>query len=72
MAEVQGTLFDERFLERYAGAIISDPEIAIVELVANAWPNFCDCRLFAEGPIEDGNIFDVHAPGGRAIPRWGP
>ncbi len=37
MAESQGALFDERFLERHAGAIISDPEVAIVELVANAW-----------------------------------
>lgn len=37
MAEAQGALFDERFLERHAGAIISDPEVAIVELVANAW-----------------------------------
>ncbi|RDE07632.1 ATP-binding protein [Pelagibacterium lacus] len=30
-------LFDERFLETHAGAIITDPEVAIVELVANAW-----------------------------------
>lgn len=37
MAESQGALFDERFLERHAGEIIRDPEIAIVELVANAW-----------------------------------
>lgn len=37
MAESQGALFDERFLERHAGDIIRDPEIAIVELVANAW-----------------------------------
>jgi hypothetical protein len=33
----QGVLFDDRFLDRYAGPIISDPAIAIVELVANAW-----------------------------------
>ena len=33
----QGTLFDERFLGRYAGAIMSDPTTALVELVANAW-----------------------------------
>jgi len=33
----QGVLFDDRFLDRYAGAIISDPAVAIVELVANAW-----------------------------------
>ncbi|RVD45737.1 ATP-binding protein, partial [Mesorhizobium sp. M7A.F.Ca.ET.027.03.2.1] len=30
-------LFDDRFLDKYAGPIISDPAVAIVELVANAW-----------------------------------
>lgn len=30
-------LYDERFLESYAGAIITDPATAIVELVANCW-----------------------------------
>lgn len=33
----QGTLFDERFLGKYAGAIMSDPTTALVELVANSW-----------------------------------
>ena len=33
----QGILFADRFLDRYAGSIISDPAVAIVELVANAW-----------------------------------
>jgi hypothetical protein len=33
----QGTLFEERFLGRYAGAIMSDPTVALVELVANGW-----------------------------------
>lgn len=37
MAKKQQTLFDERFLGRYAGAIMSDPTTALVELVANAW-----------------------------------
>lgn len=37
MAEEQGLLFDDRFMERHAGSIIADPAIAIVELVANAW-----------------------------------
>ena len=36
-SEMQGTLFEERFLGRYAGAIMSDPTTALVELVANAW-----------------------------------
>jgi len=34
---VQEILFDERFLSRHAGAIMSEPDIALVELVANAW-----------------------------------
>jgi hypothetical protein len=33
----QGTLFEERFFGRYAGAIMADPTVALVELVANAW-----------------------------------
>jgi hypothetical protein len=33
----QTVLFDPRFLDRHAGAIISDPLVALVELVANAW-----------------------------------
>ena len=37
MAGQQGTLFDERFLGRYAGAIMSEPTTALVELVANCW-----------------------------------
>lgn len=35
--DAQGTLFEERFLGRYAGAIMADPTVALVELVANAW-----------------------------------
>jgi len=33
----QSLLYDERFLESYAGPIVSDPSTAIVELVANCW-----------------------------------
>jgi hypothetical protein len=40
MAKQSGVLFDERFLDRHAGAIISDSSIAIVELVANAWDGY--------------------------------
>lgn len=37
-AEIEnGPLFGKRFLDKYAGHIIDDPETAIVELVANAW-----------------------------------
>lgn len=37
LVDHQGTLFDERFLGRHAGQIMSDPTTALVELVANAW-----------------------------------
>jgi hypothetical protein len=40
MEDVSGVLFEGRFLERYAGAIIADPAVAIVELVANAWDSW--------------------------------
>jgi hypothetical protein len=34
----QGTFqFDQRFMPRYAGALIHDPAVALVELVANSW-----------------------------------
>ena len=34
----QGVLFAERFLDKFVGtAILSDPKVAIMELVANAW-----------------------------------
>lgn len=35
--EQRTLLYDQRFLESYAGSIISDPATAIVELVANCW-----------------------------------
>ncbi len=34
---MQGTLFELRFLDDYAGQIIRDPAVALLELVANAW-----------------------------------
>ncbi|MFY2764361.1 ATP-binding protein [Arenimonas sp. MALMAid1274] len=37
MAKPQDLFFEARFLDSYAGSIISDPATAIVELVANGW-----------------------------------
>jgi hypothetical protein len=48
----QGTLFEERFLGRYAGAIMADPTVALVELVANAWDAYA-------------TIVDIHWPSGN-------
>ena len=33
----QQVLFEDRFLENFVGSIVTDPAIAIVELVANCW-----------------------------------
>ena len=35
--EQRTLLYDQRFLESYAGSIMTDPATAIVELVANCW-----------------------------------
>lgn len=38
MADKQYALFEDRFLESFAGtSILSEPKIAIIELIANAW-----------------------------------
>jgi HSP90 family molecular chaperone len=37
MVEQQSLLYDERFLESYAGNIMADPATAMVELIANCW-----------------------------------
>jgi len=44
--EQQTLLYDERFLESYAGSILTDPATAIVELVANCWDAYAtDVRI---------------------------
>lgn len=48
----QGTLFEERFLGRYAGAIMADPTVALVELVANAWDAYA-MRVDIQWPSHD-------------------
>lgn len=37
LANLQGTLFEDRFMGKHAGSIMSDPTTALVELVSNAW-----------------------------------
>ncbi len=51
-ASAQGTLFEERFLGRYAGAIMSDPTVALVELVANAWDAYAT-EVEIQWPCQD-------------------
>ena len=43
-------LFDQRFLGRYAGPLMSDPGTALVELVANSWDAFATQLIFV-GPM---------------------
>jgi len=33
----QGTLFEEDYIVRSQGMLVSQPEVALIELVANAW-----------------------------------
>ena len=62
--ELQGTLFDERFLGRHAGAIMEDPRTALAELVANAWDAYAtradiiwpDQKASAKFEISDNGI----------------
>lgn len=59
MSNKQTALFDDRFLESFAGkGIISDPKIAIIELIANAW-DAASTRVEIRWPIEDGDIFSI-------------
>jgi hypothetical protein len=51
-AGAQGTLFEERFLGRYAGAIMADPMVALVELVANSWDAYAS-QVVIQWPNDD-------------------
>jgi hypothetical protein len=59
----QGTLFDERFLGRYAGAIMSDPTTALVELVANAWDAYATKVKIQWPDRETGTAFGIEDNG---------
>jgi hypothetical protein len=59
MSNKQTALFDDRFLESFAGkGIISDPKIAIIELIANAW-DAASTRVEITWPSEDGDHFSI-------------
>jgi len=55
----QSVLFDERFLDRHAGAIISDTSVAIVELVANAWDAYATDVQITWPNLKDGIQFTI-------------
>ena len=62
--EGQGLLFDRRFLDKHAGEIISNPSVAVVELVANAWDAYAqrvditwpDAELQRQFEIKDNGV----------------
>ncbi|TQI71100.1 histidine kinase/DNA gyrase B/HSP90-like ATPase [Gramella sp. Hel_I_59] len=63
MSQKQIALFDDRFLESFAGkGIISDSKIAIIELIANAWDAGAT-KVDITWPIEDGDNFSIQDNG---------
>ena len=55
----QLALFDERFLETFAGkAIFTNPIVAIIELIANSWDAGAT-KVEISWPIENGNKFQI-------------
>src|SRR5687768_3755252 len=59
MSQKQYALFDDRFLESFAGtAIMGDPKISIIELIANAWDAGAT-EVTIEWPENDGDKFAI-------------
>jgi hypothetical protein len=59
MSTKQTALFDDRFLESFVGkGIISDPKIAIIELIANSW-DAASTEVEIVWPEEDGDTFSI-------------
>jgi hypothetical protein len=59
MDETGDLFFEKRFLEAYAGTIMSDPTVAIVELVANAWDAYATDVKVEWPDAENGRQFSV-------------
>ncbi|SDL72300.1 Histidine kinase-, DNA gyrase B-, and HSP90-like ATPase [Pedobacter sp. ok626] len=55
----QTALFADRFLESFAGkGIISDPKIALIELIANAW-DASATKVEIQWPLDHGDLFSI-------------
>lgn len=72
--EGEGFTFGERFLSDHAGQIVSDPQIAIVELVANAYDAGAS-TVDIQWPDKDGDYFEISDDGTGMTPdefgkRW--
>lgn len=60
--------FDQRFLDRHAGPIISDLAVAVVELVANAWDAYATA-VDISWPTADGERKFAIKDNGRGMTR---
>lgn len=59
MSQKQYALFDDRFLESFAGtSIMGDPKISIIELIANSWDSGAT-EVIIQWPENDGDVFSV-------------
>lgn len=59
----QTALFDERFLESFTGTgIVSEPKIAIIELIANSWDAGAS-KVEIKWPNESDNSFFIRDNG---------
>lgn len=72
----QHLLFDQRFLDRYAGSIISDPSVALIELIANAWDAFATEVEVQWPDVASGRYFTIRDNGAGMTAaefehRWG-
>lgn len=59
LLEDQPYLYDERFLNKYAGNIVTDPATAIVELVANCWDAYATDVLITLPDAKLGRHFKI-------------
>ncbi|MGO7018549.1 ATP-binding protein [Rhizobium leguminosarum] len=61
--EQQNLLYDQRFLETYAGAIVTEPSTAIVELVANCWDAYATDVNIIWPDMKTGTAFAIEDDG---------
>lgn len=69
MARRIDLLFDERFLDKHAGAIIADTGVAIVELVANAWDAYASRVAIVWPDTASGSAFSITDNGKGLTPQ---
>lgn len=62
MSKKHPTLFEEGFLESFAGKIIENHEVAVIELVANSWDAGAT-KVDIRWPEEEGELFQVKDDG---------